>query len=69
MPAADGVDRESGCVTIDAGAHAAGIRADAVDAIGNGFAGFFTGEVMHVDLVRDPIRWPTSESLLSSVAG
>ena len=51
MPAADGVDREIGRVMIDADAHAADIRADVVDAIGNGFAEFFIDEVMHVDLV------------------
>ena len=50
-PAANGVDGELGGVVIDADADATGIRADVVDAIGNGFAEFLIDEVMHVDLV------------------
>src|SRR5208337_342833 len=56
MPTANGVYREFGGVVIDADTDAADIRANVVDAVGNGFAEFFVDEVMHVDLLRTAFR-------------
>jgi hypothetical protein len=56
MPTANGVDGEFRSVMIDANADAADIRANVIDAVGNGFAQFFVDEVMHVDLIRAAFR-------------
>src|ERR1700747_3249519 len=50
-PAANGVDGELSGVVIDADADAAGVRADVVNSVRNGFAEFLVDEVVHVDLV------------------
>ena len=55
-PATDGVDREFGGVVIDADADATGVRADIVDAIGNGLAELLVNEVVHIDVDRDALR-------------
>jgi hypothetical protein len=47
-------DRERGRVVIHADAHAAGVRADVVDAIWNGFAELLVDEIVHVDEVGSP---------------
>ena len=49
---APSVDREFGGVVIDADADTTSIRADVVDAIGNGLAEFLVDEVMHIDVER-----------------
>src|SRR5208337_1684620 len=44
------------CVVINADAHIAGIGANVVDAIGNGFAQFLVDEVMHIHFIRTSFR-------------
>src|SRR5208283_5277176 len=55
-PAPDGVDREFGGVVIYADADATGVRADVIDAVGNGLAEFLVDEVMHIDVDWSALR-------------
>jgi hypothetical protein len=48
---ADPIDREFGCVVVDADIHPARIGADVINAIGNGLAEFLVDEIMNLHLV------------------
>ena len=49
-------------VSLSNHAHPADIRADVVDAMGNGFAEFLIDEVMDIDLVQAAF-WPPGHAL------
>src|SRR5207237_8985516 len=55
-PEANRVDGKFGRVVMNADTHAAGIRGNVVDAIGNGFAEVLVDEVVHLDLVGAALR-------------